>query len=86
MTNPMLLKFMRNQSLPFRLRKKVGKFMGSPTPGMRFQIKVFDALFEGETGSHQDDKIFYYGAHQPATLSLMRGIMEYKASHGTEPV
>ncbi len=86
MTNPMLLKFMRNPSLPLRLRKKVGKFIGSPKSGMRFQIKVFDALFEGETGSHQDDKIFYYGAHEPATLRLMRDIMEYQAARGVEPV
>ncbi len=86
MTNPMLLKFMRNQALPLRLRKKVGKFIGSPQPGTRFKIKVFDALFEGETGSHQDDKIFYYGAHEPATLRLMRDIMEYQAAQGMDPV
>ena len=86
MTGQSLLNFMRCPSLPLRLRKKVGKALGPPKAGTRFQIKVFDAVFEGETGNHQDDKIYYYGAHEAATLRLMRDILEYQTNSGMDAV
>ena len=53
---------------------------------MPFQVRVFGAIFEGQTGNHQDDKIYYYGSHEAATLRLLRRILEAQAAKGTEPV
>ena len=81
-----LLPLLRNDLIPLRLRKKIGKLAGSPAAGQPFQIKVFGALFEGQTGNHQDDKIYTYGSHEAATLRLMRAILEHQQKNGMEPV
>jgi FkbM family methyltransferase len=86
MTHPLLLKFLRSPSIPLRLRKKIGKLAGPPVPNLPFQVKVFGALFEGQTGNHQDDKIYYYGSHEASTLRLLRKILEAQATKGIEPV
>ncbi len=75
---PALLPLLRNDLIPLRLRKKIGKLAGSPATGLTFQVKVFDAFFEGQTGNHQDDKIYTYGSHEAATLRLMRTILEHQ--------
>lgn len=80
------LPWLRNDQIPLRLRKKLGKLLGHPTPDQMFQVKVFGALFEGKTGNHQDDKIYTYGSHEPATLRLMRDILQWQESKGIEPV
>lgn len=81
-----LLPFLRNDKVPLRLRKKVGKVTGLPCPETAFQIKMFDAVFEGKTGPHQDNKIYMYGSHEPATLRLMRTILESQRKKGLRPV
>lgn len=81
-----LLPLLRNDSIPLRLRKKIGKIVGHPPKGMDFQVKVFDAIFEGQTGNHQDDKIYTYGSHEAATLRLIRTILGQQAARGLEPV
>lgn len=83
---PALLPLLRNDLIPLRLRKKVGKIAGHPKAGLGFQVKVFGAIFEGQTGNHQDDKIYTYGSHEAATLRLMRSILTYQAKNGIEPV
>jgi len=80
MAHAFLLKLLRNDSLPLRLRKKIGKAMGTPAPGKPFQIRLFESLFEGKTGNHLDNKIYYYGAHEAATLRLIRGILQKQQS------
>lgn len=83
---PALLPVLRNDLIPLRLRKKIGKIAGHPPAGMKFQVKVFGALFEGQTGNHQDDKIYTYGSHEAATLRLMRSILDHHQKNGVEPV
>lgn len=83
---PTLLLLLRSDYIPLRLRKKIGKLAGHPPAGMPFQVKVFGALFEGQTGNHQDDKIYTYGSHEAATLRLMRSILEHQRQNGVEPV
>jgi len=86
MTAAFFLPFLRNDKIPLRIRKKFGKLTGSPTPDNVFQVRLFDAVFEGKTGNHQDDKIYLYGSHEPATLRLMRGILTHNAKNGIKPV
>jgi len=81
-----LLSFLRNDRIPLRLRKKVGKLFGSPAPQQSFQVRIFGHIFEGQTGNHQDDKIYTYGSHEPSTLRLMRDILESQRKAGLEPV
>ena len=73
-TAPFLLQILRNYSIPLRLRKKIGKAIGTPKPGIEFQVKLFEGVFEGKTGNHLDNKIYYYGAHEASTLLLLREI------------
>lgn len=86
MTATIFLPFLRNDKIPLRIRKKVGKLVGSPPPDIAFQIRMFDAVFEGKTGNHQDNKIYIYGSHEPATLRIMRDILNHQATQGTDPV
>ncbi len=67
---------MRNDCIPLRLRKKLGKTLGTPSPGIAFEVKLFESIFEGKTGNHLDNKLYYYGAHEPATLRLIRSILK----------
>lgn len=83
---PSLLPLLRNDLIPLRLRKKVGKLAGHPKGGLEFQVNVFGAIFEGQTGNHQDDKIYTYGSHEAATLRLMRDILDYQQKQGLRPV
>lgn len=80
-----LLPLLRNDKIPLRLRKKIGKLAGHPAPGIDFQVRMFDALFEGKTGTHQDDKIYLYGSHEAATLRLMRNILAAQRRKGITP-
>lgn len=81
-----LLPILRNDKIPLRVRKKLGKLIGSPAPDRPFHIKVFGAAYEGKTGNHQDDKIYSYGSHEAATLRAMRDILAYQKSKGQKPV
>lgn len=86
MTAAMFLPFLRNDKIPLRVRKKLGKLTGSPSPDNVFQVRLFDAVFEGKTGNHQDDKIYLYGSHEPATLRLLRDILAHNVKNGIKPV
>jgi len=81
-----LLPFLRNDKIPLRLRKKIGKIGGVPQPDIAFQVRLFDSVFEGKTGPHQDNKIYMYGSHEAATLRLMRTILERQRESGQKPV
>lgn len=81
-----ILPLLRNDRIPLRMRKKIGKLAGLPDPDIAFQVRMFDAVFEGKTGTHQDNKIYVYGSHEAATLRLMRGILAAQAKTGKEPV
>lgn len=81
-----LLPLLRNDKIPLRLRKKIGKLAGHPAPGTAFQVRMFDAIFEGKTGAHQDDKIYVYGSHEAATLRLMRNVLAVQRQNGLQPV
>lgn len=86
MTTAALLPLLRNDKIPLRLRKKIGKIDGLPQPDMTFQVRLFDAVFEGKTGPHQDNKIYMYGSHEASTLRLMRTILESQRKNGKRPV
>lgn len=81
-----LLPILRNDRIPLRLRKKLGKIAGTPQEGQDFHVKVLGAHFEGKTGNHQDDKIYLYGSHEPATLRLMQNILDAQRKRGLRPV
>ncbi|MBI4030705.1 MAG: FkbM family methyltransferase [Proteobacteria bacterium] len=82
----MLLKLTRNPHIPLTLRKKAGKMRPKPPAGQTFRTDFFGSLYEGTTGNHMDDKIYMYGMHEPATIRLMRAILERQRQDGASPV
>lgn len=82
----MLLKLTRNPHIPLTLRKKAGKLRPKPPAGQVFRSNIFGHAYEGTTGNHMDDKIYAYGAHEPATIRLMRAILEWQRRNGVSPV
>lgn len=81
-----LISFLRNPRIPLKLRRKLRKISWLPAAGIKFQIKLFDALFEGETGNFQDDKIYLLGSAESSTLHLMRAILDDQKKQGIEPI
>lgn len=80
------LSLLRNPKIPLKLRRKLKKISGLPAAGIKFQIKLFDALFEGETGTFLDDKIYLFGSHESSTLHLMHDILDFQKKEGIDPV
>jgi len=54
----MIKSILRNKAIPLTLRKKVQKCVGKPAGGMPFTMPMFEYVYHGVTGNHQDDKIF----------------------------
>lgn len=81
-----MLSILKNSSIPLRLRKKIKKFVGKPAAGQEFSAPMFEHVYHGKTGNHQDDKIFIYGMHEPATIRLMRAVLSFQKEKGIVPV
>ncbi len=79
-------KLLHNPAIPLTLRKKVGKFLQPPKPGQEFTANIFGNKYLGITGNHQDNKVYTYGIHEPATIRLMRGIAQTQRAQGISPV
>lgn len=81
----MLLNVMRTPHIPLSLRKKIGKVVkfGKDVP---FEVQVFEYKYKGKLGIHMDDKIYRYGLHEPATIRLIRHILEKQKSAGRKAV
>ncbi len=62
------------------------KFVGKPAPKIQFSAPLFEHQYFGQTGNHQDDKIFLYGMHEPATIRFMRAVLRYQKSKNMIPV
>lgn len=77
---------LKNPYIPLRIRKKIKKFMAKPEPGQEFSAPMFEHVYHGKTGNHQDDKIFIYGMHEPATIRLMRSALKFQKEKGIVPV
>lgn len=75
----------RSPALPLTLRKKLGKTLPNPA-GQGFRAQIFEAVFQGRTGTHLDDKIWLYGLHEAATIRLMRAILAQDRAEGRSPV
>jgi len=78
--------FLKNPSIPLRVRKKVQKVVGKPTPGQAFEAPMFEYTYHGITGNHQDDKIYLYGMHEPATIRFLRAALMYQTGIGITPI
>lgn len=51
-----------------------------------FSAQMFEHIYFGQTGNHQDDKIFLYGMHEPATIRFMRSVLRYQKQKNMVPV
>jgi FkbM family methyltransferase len=81
-----MLSILKNSSVPLRLRKKIRKLVSKPVSGQEFSAPMFEHVYYGKTGNHQDDKIFTYGMHEPATIRLMRSVLSFQKEKGIVPV
>jgi len=75
------LNFTRNSRIPRTLRRKVGKRI-KLTSENNFQINIFGQSYEGQTGNYIDDRIYIYGMYEPATVQLLRLILQSKKETG----
>ena len=82
----MFLSILKNPEIPLRIRKKIKKFMDTPEAGQAFTAPLFEYLYHGQTGNHQDDKIFTYGMHEPATIRFMRAVLRFQKDRNIDPV
>jgi len=73
--------FTRCSRLPQTLRRKVGKRL-KLISGKTFGITMFGQNYEGQTGNYIDDKIYIYGMYEPATVQLLRLILQSKKETG----
>ena len=81
----LLLGFLRTPHVPLTLRKKIGKMLKFEA-GDPFEINVFGKRYQGIHGIHMDDKIYRYGMHEPATVRLIRHILQKQKQKGRRPV
>lgn len=79
----MLLDITRNSTIPLRLRKKIGKLVKVPE-SEDFTMDVFGQGYHGTTNTHLDCKVYRYGMHEPATIRLMRKLLQYVKKNGRE--
>src|SRR5262245_12885481 len=70
------LRITRNACIPLRLRKKLGKLTPVPA-GIPFSIGVFGHNYSGVTDTHLDRKVYQYGLHEPATIRLLRRLLQH---------
>lgn len=67
----------RNPSIPLTLRKKLGKCMSLPLQDFTFKI-ANGCAYAGHTRNHTDKKVYQYGAHEAATIRLIRRLLKQK--------
>ena len=82
----MIPAFTRTSFIPLTLRKKVGRLSGAPNAGQTFEADVLGLRYYGVTGTQMDDKIYLYGAHEAATLRLIRRILQTAQDGGGDTV
>lgn len=80
-----LLGFTRNPSLPLRLRKRLLRHRGLRA-GIDFDLELFGTVCSGRTGNLIDDKVFLCRCHEPATIRLMRAVLEDDRQRGRRAV
>lgn len=76
---------LRSPKLPLSLRKKVGKVL-TFEKGQPFEVQVFEHRYKGRHGIHMDDKVYRYGLHEPATIRLIRHILQRQKKEGKRAV
>lgn len=82
----LLLDLMRNTALPLTIRKKFAKWHDIPAEGS-FKVPFYSQTYLGQFGIHMDDKIYRYGAHESATIRLMRDLLaKQKEAHPDQEV
>lgn len=69
------LKITRNISIPLTLRKKLGKAMTIQQQDFT-HIIANGCCYTGHTRNHTDKKVYQYGAHEPATICLIRQLLQ----------
>lgn len=77
---------LKNPDIPLRVRKKFRKFLKKPDVGQNFIAPLFEYAYHGQTGNHQDDKIYTYGMHEPATIRFMRAVLRFQTEKNIVPV
>ncbi len=82
----MISNILKNPSIPLRLRKKFKRLVPKPSDGHTFCAPMFEYQYFGSTGNHQDDKIFLYGMHEPATIRFIRSVLKYQKSQNITPI
>ncbi len=75
----------RNAAIPLRLRKKLGNLVNVPA-GLDFTVGVFGQTYSGRTDTHLDRKVYQYGLHEPATIRLLRKLLQRAREEGKEAV
>jgi len=79
------LYFTRNSRIPRTLRRKIGKRL-KLKPGETFRVNMFGQTYEGQTGNYIDDRIYIYGIYEPATVRLLRLILQSKKETGQNAI
>lgn len=81
--HPLVLKFLRSENVPLRVRKKLGKILPFKQ-SIPFTMNFLGANYSGTTGSLVDNKMYLYGRDEAPTLRLIQSLLRTQKKNAND--